>query len=485
MLRKRITAVILLALGIFVGLYVYRSEVTKQNPFRLGLDLSGGSYLVYKADVSEIAPEEVGESMDSLRDVIERRINAFGVAEPNVQTESHTFGVDVPEERLIIELPGVTDLDQAIEMIGQTPLLEFKTETTPEEVARIDAELAELIASSVDTVDPQVLEDGQTESSPTTDVAAKIAELQNQRYVSTPLTGKYLEKARMEFSQAGVQGGSLQAQPIIGLAFNPEGAKLFEEITKANVGKTLAIYLDGQLVQAPMVNTAITGGQAIIEGNFTIEEAKTTVGRLNSGALPIPIELISTSTVGPTLGQGAIDAGIQAGVIGLVLVGLMLLLWYRLPGLIAVVALGIYTGLVLWVFKFIPVTLTSAGITGFIISIGLAVDANILIFERMKEELRNGAMIYDAIEIGFKRAWASIRDSNISSLISTIILFWIGTPLIKGFALTFGIGILISMLTAVTFTRIMLFALNKKESDSNLEKFLYGSGFSRTSDKQK
>jgi preprotein translocase subunit SecD len=486
MLRKRITAGILLVLGIFVGLYVYRSEITKQNPFRLGLDLSGGSYLVYKADTTEIAPEEVGESMDSLRDVIERRINAFGVAEPNVQTESHTFGVDVPEERLIIELPGVTNLDQAIEMIGQTPLLEFKTETTPEEVARIDAELAELIASSVDAVDPQVLEGEQTATSPTTDVAAKIAELQNQRYVTTALTGKYLEKARMEFSQSGVQGGgSLQAQPIIGLSFNAEGAKLFEEITKANVGKTLAIYLDGQLIQAPMVNTAITGGQAIIEGNFTIEEAKTTVGRLNSGALPIPIELISTNTVGPTLGQGAIDAGIQAGVIGLVLVGLMLLLWYRLPGLIAVVALGIYTSLVLWLFKFIPVTLTSAGITGFIISIGLAVDANILIFERMKEELKQGAMIYDAIEIGFKRAWASIRDSNISSLISTIILFWIGTPLIKGFALTFGIGILVSMLTAVTFTRIMLFALNKKESDSKLEKFLYGSGFSRTSDKQK
>ncbi len=466
MLRKRIVAALLLALGIFVGWYVYHSEVTRQNLFRLGLDLSGGSYLVYKADVTDIAPEETSDAMDSLRDVIERRINAFGVAEPNVQTERHTFGVDIPEERLIVELPGVTDLDQAIEMIGQTPLLEFKTEAPREELDRIDTELATIMASEIPDL-------------------AQVVALQDQRYVATILTGKYLEKSRLEFSQGGVQnGGNIQAQPIIGLSFNEEGSKLFEEMTTENVGKTIAIYLDGQLVSAPVVNTAIVGGDAIIEGNFTIDEAKIMVGRLNSGALPIPIELISTNTVGPTLGQGAIDAGVRAGMVGFILVALLLILWYRLPGLIAIVALGIYTSLVLWLFKFIPVTLTSAGITGFIISIGLAVDANILIFERMKEELGQGAMIYDAIEVGFKRAWSSIRDSNISSLISTIILFWIGTPLIKGFALTFGIGILVSMLTAISFTRIMLFALNKKETDSKAEKFLYGSGFNRAHNQQ-
>jgi len=466
MLRKRIVAALLLALGIFVGWYVYHSEVTRQNLFRLGLDLSGGSYLVYKADVTDIAPEETSDAMDSLRDVIERRINAFGVAEPNVQTERHTFGVDIPEERLIVELPGVTDLDQAIEMIGQTPLLEFKTEAPREELDRIDTELATIMASEIPDL-------------------AQVVALQDQRYVATILTGKYLEKSRLEFSQGGVQnGGNIQAQPIIGLSFNEEGSKLFEEMTTENVGKTIAIYLDRQLVSAPVVNTAIVGGDAIIEGNFTIDEAKIMVGRLNSGALPIPIELISTNTVGPTLGQGAIDAGVRAGMVGFILVALLLILWYRLPGLIAIVALGIYTSLVLWLFKFIPVTLTSAGITGFIISIGLAVDANILIFERMKEELGQGAMIYDAIEVGFKRAWSSIRDSNISSLISTIILFWIGTPLIKGFALTFGIGILVSMLTAISFTRIMLFALNKKETDSKAEKFLYGSGFNRAHNQQ-
>lgn len=466
MLRKRIVAALLLALGIFVGWYVYHSEVTRQNLFRLGLDLSGGSYLVYKANVTDIAPEETSDAMDSLRDVIERRINAFGVAEPNVQTERHTFGVDIPEERLIVELPGVTDLDQAIEMIGQTPLLEFKTEAPREELDRIDTELATIMASEIPDL-------------------AQVVALQDQRYVATILTGKYLEKSRLEFSQGGVQnGGNIQAQPIIGLSFNEEGSKLFEEMTTENVGKTIAIYLDGQLVSAPVVNTAIVGGDAIIEGNFTIDEAKIMVGRLNSGALPIPIELISTNTVGPTLGQGAIDAGVRAGMVGFILVALLLILWYRLPGLIAIVALGIYTSLVLWLFKFIPVTLTSAGITGFIISIGLAVDANILIFERMKEELGQGAMIYDAIEVGFKRAWSSIRDSNISSLISTIILFWIGTPLIKGFALTFGIGILVSMLTAISFTRIMLFALNKKETDSKVEKFLYGSGFNRAHNQQ-
>ena len=473
MWKTRIIAFLFIALGVGLGLYVYQSEKTGTDPFRLGLDLRGGSYLVYKADVSEIEDGDVQSSMDSLRDVIERRINAFGVAEPNVQTESHSLGIEGTEERLVIELPGVTDLDEAVEIIGQTPLLEFKVEVAPEEQERILAEIEALQSETVTVEEDGVVDLGNR--------AAELTALYDQMYVNTELTGKYLEKSQLQFSQGGIQnGGGFQSQPIIGLRFNSEGAKLFEEITRANVGKTIAIYLDGQVVSAPQVNAVIAGGDAIIEGNFTLEEAKETVGRLNSGALPIPIELISTNTIGPTLGQNAVNAGIFAGIVGLILVSLVLILWYRLPGLIATIALFVYTSIMLWMFKFIPVTLTSAGIAGFIISIGIAVDANILIFERMKEEIRVGKNLHDSVTIGFKRAWASIRDSNISSIISALFLFWFGTALIKGFALTFGLGILISMFTAITVTRFVLLSLTKKNARSNkIIRFLYHSGLNK------
>lgn len=473
MWKTRIIAFLFIALGVGLGLYVYQSEKTGSDPFRLGLDLRGGSYLVYKADVSEIEAGEVQSSMDSLRDVIERRINAFGVAEPNVQTESHSLGIEGSEERLVIELPGVTDLNEAVEIIGQTPLLEFKVEVAPEEQERILAEIEALQSQTVTVGEDGVVDLG--------DRTAELTALYDQMYVNTELTGKYLEKSQLQFSQGGIQnGGGFQSAPIIGLRFNSEGAKLFEEITRENVGKTIAIYLDGQIVSAPQVNAVIAGGDAIIEGNFTLEEAKETVGRLNSGALPIPIELISTNTIGPSLGQNAVDAGVFAGIVGLMLVSLVLILWYRLPGLIATIALLIYTSIMLWMFKFIPVTLTSAGIAGFIISIGIAVDANILIFERMKEEIRAGKNLYDSVSIGFKRAWASIRDSNISSIISAVFLFWFGTALIKGFALTFGLGILVSMFTAITVTRFVLLSLTKKNAASNkIIRFLYNSGLNK------
>lgn len=479
MWKTRITAIVFIILGIFLGSYVLKSEQDGSNPFKLGLDLRGGSYLVYRADISNIDEAEVKTSMDSLRDVIERRINAFGVAEPNVQTETHSLGGEY-EERLVIELPGVTNLDKAVEMIGQTPFLEFKTERPLDEQEAILAEIEKA---------KKIL--GKTEGN--TIQAEDIIKLkdsdidftllaQDPYYVSTELTGKYLEKSSLQFSQAGVQnGGSLQAQPIISLSFNKEGADIFEKITSENIGKTLAIYLDGSLESNPRVNSAISGGQAQITGNYTIEEAKTLVGRLNSGALPIEIELISTNTIGPTLGQDAVNAGVSAGVLGFIFVILILVLWYRLPGLVAVIALGVYVAIMLWIFKFIPVTLTSAGIAGFIISIGIAVDANILIFERMKEEIADGRNLYTAMDNGFKRAWASIRDANISSIISAVILFWFGTALIKGFALTFGLGIIISMFTAVIVTRSMLLSLTHKETKKNskIMRFLCKSGLSK------
>ena len=489
MWKTRIAAIVFIALGIFLGFRVYKTEMDGSNPFKLGLDLRGGSYLVYQADVSDIPEAEVKSSMDALRDVIERRINAFGVAEPNVQTETHSLGVDTPEQRLVIELPGVTDLDKAVEMIGKTPFLEFKTERPEKERDAILAEQKKL----QDAIE-KVKKEKKTDKVNLKDLDLKSLNLdlsliqKDPRYVSTKLTGKYLAKSNLEFSQGGIKnGGSLQAQPIIGLHFNKEGADLFEKMTTDNVGKTIAIYLDGIMVSNPRVNTAIAGGNAIIEGNFSIKEAKEIVGRLNSGALPIPIKLVSTNTVGPTLGQGAVDAGVRAGIIGLILVALILLLWYRLPGLIAVIALGIYAVLMLWLFKFIPVTLTSAGIAGFIISIGIAVDANILIFERMKEEIADGHSLYVAIENGFTRAWASIRDANISSIISAVILFWFGTALIKGFALTFGLGIIVSMFTAITITRSMLLAItnNKTDGGSKVMRFLFGSGLRGINTKNK
>lgn len=465
MLKIRILAIVFIALGVGLGLYVYQSEQNGSNPFRLGLDLQGGSYLVYKADISAIDEGDIGHSMDSLRDVIERRINAFGVAEPNVNTETNTLGVEDVEYRLVVELPGVTNLDEAVEMIGQTPLLEFKVEAPEDIQNRIQEEVTEILSGSE-------LEEA---------ALVRLIELENERYIDTGLTGKYLQKSQLQFSQGSIaSGGSFQSTPIVTLSFDNEGGRLFEQITRDNLGKTIAIYLDGEIVSAPRVNSVISGGQAIIEGNFTVDEAKTTVTRLNSGALPIPIELISTNTIGPTLGHEAVEAGIAAGVLGFILISIIMVLWYRLPGLIAIVALGIYTALMLWIFKFLPITLTSAGITGFIISIGIAVDANILIFERMGEEMKKGSRIYEAVAIGFNRAWDSIRDANFSSLLATIFLFWFGTTLIKGFALVFGIGILISMLTAITFTRsFLLLFLSKEGKDNRIMRFLYQNGVNK------
>lgn len=243
------------------------------------------------------------------------------------------------------------------------------------------------------------------------------------------------------------------------MQFNDEGAKLFEDITRRNVGKKVAIYLDGEPISIPTVQDVISGGKAQITGSFTEQEVKTLAQRLNAGALPVPIKLISQETIGASLGEKSLNTSLIAGLIGLAAVILFMIFWYRLPGLVATIALLIYTAVVLAIFKLFSVTLTLAGIAGFILSIGMAVDANILIFARMREELNWGKSLGGAIDEGFKRAWTSIRDSNISSLITCLILFWLGTSIIKGFALTLAIGILVSMFSAITVTRIFLKAM--------------------------
>ena len=455
MWKNRILALIILILGVGVAIFVFKSEPKlnknyehansffKHNPFRLGLDLSGGSHLIYKADVSGVPAGQVSDSMNALRDVIERRVNLFGVSEPVVQVQEGGFGSN-GEEKLIVDLPGVTDVEKATEMIGQTPLLEFKIEAPQKAPQKATVGKDGKITLNAD-IGPQ--------------------------FIATDLTGRYLKKATLEFDQN-------TREPKVGLQFDDTGTKLFAAITKANVGKIVAIYLDGAPISTPVVREEITGGEAQISGNFTPTEAKQLVGRLNSGALPVPISLLSRQTIGASLGGNAVNSGVKAAIIGFLIIALFLILWYRLPGLIAVIALCIYISIILALFKLLPVTLTAAGIAGFIISLGIAVDANILIFERVKEEMRSGRTVLDAVSTGFSRAWFSIRDSNTSSIITAIILFWFGTSLIKGFALTLGMGVLVSMLSAITITRIFLSSVNFL-GESKIVRFLFSSGISK------
>ena len=463
--KIRITALFILLAGSALGYVVYWSEIAKENsfPFRYGLDLSGGTHLTYTADVSGVTHGEENTAMESLRDVIERRVNLFGVAEPVVQTERGSVLAGTGDDyRLVVELPGVTDVDAAVNMIGQTPFLDFRLEQ-PNTQAIIDAKIAaqKLLqgGGDISSVDPLALQNP---------------------YADTGLTGRYVESAQLEFN-------GTTNEPIVSLKFNDEGAKLFAQITRDNVGKTLAIYLDRSPISTPVIREEITGGSAQISGSMNPEEAKTLVGRLNSGALPVPITLASTSSVCPSLGMQARDAGVRAGIIGLLAVVLFMILWYRLPGFIASVALVIYTILMLAIFKLVPITLTAAGIAGFILSVGMAVDANILIFERMKEELRRSHAYNDergetteldvAVKEGFARAWTSIRDGNISSMISAVILFWFGTSIVQGFALTFGIGVLVSMFSAITISRTLLVAIAPR-LHKGAARFFFNSGVS-------
>lgn len=453
MIKKVISIIIVLILGFAVAFFVFKSEPKlnsnfenensffKNSPFRLGLDLSGGSHLIYKADISGVKSGEVSVSMDALRDVIERRVNLFGVSEPIVQVQSSGF-VSGEDEKLIVDLPGVTDVEKATAMIGQTPLLEFKIEAPKD-----------------------------TPQKATVDKDGKVSLDASPQFVSTELTGRYLQKATLEFDQT-------TREPKVSLQFDDVGTKLFAQITKENVGKMVAIYLDGAPISTPVVREEIPNGQAVISGNFTPTEGKQLVGRLNSGALPVPISLLSRQTIGATLGSNAVTAGVKAAIIGFLVVALFLILWYRLPGLISVLALCIYIAIMLALFKLLPVTLTAAGIAGFIISIGIAVDANILIFERLKEELRSNRTTTDAVANGFSRAWSSIRDSNFSTIISATILFWFGTPLIKGFALTLGMGVLVSMFSAIMISRIFLSGFIFI-GEGKVARFLFSSGFSK------
>lgn len=412
-----------------------------EKPYVLGLDLQGGVRLLYQADLSTSTDKD--QAMNGLRDVIERRVNTFGVSEPTVQIQG--------EDRLMVELPGVTNVQQAIEMIGQTPFLEFSE-------ARAEAE-SQAILDKIAAVQM-----AQEKGEDITKIPEWELALQNPYFKSTELNGQYLSKATVVFDQTTLR-------PQIQLQFDAEGSKLFEEITARNIQKPLAIFLDGYSIidttgdgkvdaadiYAPIIQDKITGGTAVITGDISNQTANTIATRLNSGALPVKIgSPISQQTVGPSLGEASLSKSLVAGLYGFLAVIIFMIAFYRLPGLLASVALLVYVAITLALFKLIPVTLTLAGIGGFILSIGMAVDANILIFARMKEEIRSGKGVAQSVDEGFRRAWPSIRDSNVNSLIACAILFMFATSFVKGFAFTLGLGVVVSMFSAIFVTRILL-----------------------------
>ena len=378
---------------------------------KLGLDLAGGVQLTMSADMSKIEEKDRDNALESAKNIVENRVNSLGVAEAVVQTAKTQS-----QYRLICELPGVSDVEQAIEACKKTAHLEFRT-------LKADASQEATISAK-----PEDFE-------------------------SANLGGKDLKRAQAQPSQDPQTPGY-----VISLEFNGDGAKRLEEITKNNLDKPMAMYLDEEPISwpPPVIRAIISDGNAQISGNFTAKEAKQLAIQLNAGALPIPLKIESQTRVGPTIGSGSIEKSFFATAVGLTSVVVFMLIYYRFLGLFAVIALAIYSLVVLSLFKLIPVTLTLAGVAGFVLSIGMAVDANILIFERMKEELRWGKQKLEALFAGFERAWSSIRDSNVSSLITTAILFNFGTGAIRGFALTLAIGILVSMFSAIIVSKTLI-----------------------------
>ncbi|MDQ3098970.1 MAG: protein translocase subunit SecD [bacterium] len=403
----------------------------KNLELKKGLDLQGGVQLTLQADMKGIEEKDKQAALDSARNVIDRRVNLYGVSEPVVQ--SAKSGNDY---RVIVELPGITDMNQALDLVGRTAKLEFREPDMSTESA--EKQQREATASA--------MFEGLDAST-----AAQLREYiaSQTRFKPTQLTGKELKRASVTFNQQN-------NEPQVNLEFKPEGTKMFAELTKKYVGQQIAIYLDEDQVSAPNVNVPITDGNAVISGGFTVPQAQQLATQLNAGALPIPIHVIEQRTIGATLGNRSVERSIIAGIIGVSLVALFMLLLYGFQGLLADCALILYALISLFLFRFIPVTLTLAGIAGFILSIGMALDANILIFERMREEIRWGRSKKEALRLGFDRAWSSIRDSNLSSLITCVILYSFGTGMIRGFALTLAIGILVSLFTAITVSRTLL-----------------------------
>lgn len=368
----------------------------KEIKIKQGLDLQGGAHLVYAADLSKIDSKNQDDAMNSLQKVIENRVNSFGVAEPLIQTSKVGN-----ERRLIVEMPGVKDVNEAINLIGKTAELEFK-ETNAEG----------------------------------TDFAA------------TGLTGKDFKNATVSFDQTG--------KPLIDIEFNSEGAKKFADITEKNVGKPLAIFLDGNLISAPTVNQKISGGKGQISGQFDIKEAKNLAIQLNAGALPVPVKMIEQRTVGATLGQESIQKSIYAGVLGIIFVILFMLVYYRMLGAFSTIGLVLYSIFTLAFIKLFGITLTMGGVAGLILTVGMSIETDILVFERIREELRAGKTFSTAVTQGFKKTWPTLWDSNAVTLIIAALLYTAGGT-VRGFALVLAIGIFIGLFTTFVGTKTFMF----------------------------
>lgn len=429
--RWIIPILILLAISIYINLPnhpgIHIGDFHKEIKTHLGLDLVGGVQALLEADL----PEDVvilQENMQTARGIIEDRVNGLGVSEAVVQIAG--------DRRILVELPGQQDPEQALATVKETALLEFVDfgDLSVQEASILyNAKIQTDYQTSTDNADPST-------SSP------------NNPVFHTVITGASIK-------QVGVTTDGI-GNPRVIFELTPEGSIIFSEFTSANIGSMLAIVLDKEVISTPRIDDAITGGQGSISGNFTIDSANELAIQLRYGSLPIPLKVVQTQTIGPTLGEDSLNRSLVAGIIGMAVVMLFMALYYRLPGLIADLALLMYALLTFAIYRWIPITLTLPGIAGFILTFGVAVDANVLIFERMKEELRKGRTIQQAITLGWERAWPSIRDSNLSTLITSAILFWFGSSfgasIVKGFSLTLAIGVLVSLFTAVTATRTFL-----------------------------
>ena len=446
--RTLIFILVIVAIAIWMVLPgnpgIHIGSVNRQIQTRLGLDLVGGVQALLEADVP--ANQSVSaQDMQTARQIVENRVNGLGVSEAVVQQAG--------ERRIVVELPGETDPQKALETIKQTGVLEFVAmDNSPVPVGTtIKTDFASL-GEAQPTPGPTETQPAPSPTeSGTTQPVTPTTSTQEPIY-HTVMTGSDLKTVQVTTSATG--------EYEVSFTLTDQGTQIFGDYTSGHVGEILGIVLDKQVISTPTINSAITQGSGVITGNFTLESANALAVQLRYGSLPIPLNVVESSTVGPTLGQDSLRKSLIAGIIGLSVVILFMALYYRLPGVLADLALMVYALITFALFKFIPVTLTLPGIAGFVLSIGVAVDANVLIFERLKEELRSGRTLRQAIDLGWNRAWPSIRDSNFSTLITCSILFWFGSTfgasIVKGFAITLAIGVLVSMFTAIIVTRSFL-----------------------------
>jgi preprotein translocase subunit SecD len=453
-LRLLLIIIVLIIVAVWVdypsspGLHINLGsfQVNRSFETHLGLDLVGGLQALLEADLPASTPIDA-KAMSAARTIVENRVNGLGVSEAVVQQAG--------DRRILVEVPGASDAQKALESIQKTGLLEF-----------VDfGDLSSQEALALENTVIQTDFEGSTNqgASPTstpessqgitsTQVLTPTVPVAPPRIFHTVMTGADLKNVNVTTDRTN--------NYQVAFELNSEGAQIFKDFTSQNVGKILAIVLDKRVISAPRINSAIPDGKGVITGNFDSASANQLAIQLRYGSLPIPLKVATSQTVGPTLGQQSLQQSLIAGLIGLTIVGLFMALYYRLPGLLADLALVVYALLTLALFKLIPVTLSLPGIAGFVLSIGMAVDANVLIFSRLKEELRAGRTLSQAIDLGWERAWTSIRDSNFSTLITCFILFWFGSAfgasIVKGFSLTLAVGVLVSMFTAIVVTRTFL-----------------------------